>query len=143
MNLPQIYVSCPIRGKNGSNATEEQMAVNCFLATQNLEFLEKTFSQIQWVMVAAHDRIVQKLLASKKVSIEDVLSADADLQKNCVGFISTEWEPSSGVDEEVCLARDLGQVMLCLEDVLSLELDVDRTRLDGFVSEVMRAHYGK
>lgn len=82
-NQIKAYVSHPIRGKYGINATHQQMVDNNNKAIKFGIFIKKTFPAIQWYVPADHNELV--IIAFEKGYLNEgtILDIDCSIIDTC------------------------------------------------------------
>ena len=139
MNRPKVYYATPIRGHEGSEATVAYMAANCHRAKRNIDILSVVYPEIEWVSVAPYDIVVQRLLAYKMVTIDDVLAVDMEIADEAQGLLCHLWEPSGGARQELADQIEKGKVCYLMEEdaVWGIWRTQYWNELDTFVSDVL------
>lgn len=131
----KIYFSVPIRGAWGNDASLAYMQQNCSKARQELKLLQELYPDIEWKCPAAHDETVQRLLVKGFVTIDQVLEADAEVQKGCDATLAHKWESSEGVDKEIKLAKNIGHPLQTQEKFVGCG---DLKELDVFIEGIRK-----
>lgn len=136
---PSVYYATPIRGPLGANAPIDYMSTNCKRAKQNLNVLQVIYPEIEWVAVAPHDIVVQRLLAYGMVDISNVLAVDFDIGDGCNGLLCHLWEKSGGAlaEYERQLQFDKPCCTLQEDGVFEIWKIRDWYILDTFVEEIL------
>lgn len=107
--MTSVYVGNPICGKLGSSASREDMQRNCKIAQEIVRILRAVFSDVDFFAPASTDNIVQRLLMNGKITVDDILEADHQEQKDRDKTLLITWEKSEGVIREHEYAEKIGQ----------------------------------
>jgi hypothetical protein len=109
---PTIYVSHPIRGRNGD------MKDNCKKAINGVRKLRKLFPEIDFYVPAEGDLVLQILYNSNKLSERNILWADKEVLRNCHGWFFYKFDESSGSEIERAEAIKCGFVEDTEHDII-------------------------
>lgn len=132
---PKVYCAVPIRGAKGDLATVEDMDRNCQIAKKNMEVLSLIFPQVDWICVAAYDKVVQKLYKKGYVTVDQILECDFEIIEEVKNVLCHLWEPSNGAEREYQKSLDSGGVALKLHDPPEIWMN-DMRAIKHFVDEV-------
>jgi len=99
----KLYLSHSIRGKYGTDATVEQMELNCQRAMGIGNWLKKEFPQHEFYVPAEHDLFIQKAYFKGYLTEEQILNVDCDIIAECNALIiyTPDGFISRGMDVEI------------------------------------------
>ncbi len=120
----RIYVSHPIRGKNGDAATEEEKQANCEAAIKWADLLRMNLglratqggglylgghwlTHRDWIYVPAeHEEFIGRAYGKGYLTEEQILDIDCEILKEC-DLLVVLGEPSTGMRVEIGHAKSL------------------------------------
>lgn len=117
--MARLYLSHPIRGRNGTEATERDIGANNLRAIRMGNAIRAFFPWIELYVPAEHDEVLSYLYLAGALFIEDLLEADCDVINKCDGVISfqPEFYESSGMRVEREYAEAHGIPVFTLADI--------------------------
>jgi len=93
----RIYVSHPIRGKKGEDATDEEMEINCNRAIKFGNTLKSQFSGVDFFVPGEHDEFASIALKKGRITIAEVLETDCDIIDTCDAIVV--WCPENYISD--------------------------------------------
>ena len=117
-NKIKVYVSHPIRGAKGKDATKEDMEANNRLAIAFGEALQAQFPRIKFYVPAVHDEFVMAGYEEGILNENQILSIDCKIIDTCNAVIVyiPEQHVSNGMLIEVTHANMTGKPVLVVND---------------------------
>lgn len=117
--MVRLYLSHPIRGRNGTKASERDIGANNLRAIRMGNAIRAFFPWVELYVPAEHDEVLSYLYLIRALSIEDLLEADCDVINKCDGVISfqPEFYESSGMRVEREYAEAHGIPVFTLADI--------------------------
>lgn len=103
------YLSHPIQGKKGKEATREYMQLNNEIAIAVSQILQAACPILDLYVPAVHDEIIIELYESKELGVNAILNADKKILAKRDIFIGFEYQgvQSNGMKIEYQEAYDL------------------------------------
>ena len=83
----KIYVSHPIRGLKGKDASENDIVGNLFAARVVAGIYKDWFPNIDFYVPAEHHDFINRAYEKGYLSIQQILEIDCDILKECDGVI--------------------------------------------------------
>lgn len=83
MSKTKAYVSHPIRGQTGKDATDEQMTENNKKAMSFSNALKKKFPAIDFYIPGEHDEFIMKAYRKGWLNEEQILEIDCEILRTC------------------------------------------------------------
>ena len=119
------YFSHPIRGLNGSEATEEDMAENCRRATIMAGLVELTVPYLDLYVPAVHDEFVSRAYSMGIVSEDDILDVDCQIlaDRHLLIVYQMDGVISSGMRREIDAAEALGIPVVYFDSLTTAVVD--------------------
>lgn len=129
------YLSHPIRGKDGSAATQETIGENNTKAIKIAAKLRQEIPGLEIYCPAEHDQVLSILYRKKQISIENLLAADCDIveEKDLLLIYVPDEYVSSGMRQEIDHAHCHGINVWYFKDGVSMKVIqsvVDSIRLN-------------
>lgn len=105
--MTKIYISHPIQGKHGKNATDEEMKTNCQQAIEFGKVLRKRYPNVEFYIPAEYEDFVNRAYRLKFLSIRDILCVDCEIVKTCDAVLALAIDGilSNGMIEEISTAQ--------------------------------------
>ena len=130
----KIYVSHPIRGAKGKDATREDMEAANRLAIKFGEALKAQFPSIEFYVPAAHDEFVIIGYEQNIITEEEILYIDCEIVDTCQVVIAyiPDRHVSNGMFTEITHAHKNGIPVLVVMD--DTAIDVIQRYLEGLKS---------
>lgn len=117
-NKIRLYVSHPIRGAKGADATREDMEVNNELAIKFGEALQSEFPNISFYVPASHDEFVMIGYEEGILTETEILHIDCKITDRCHAVVAyiPENHVSNGMLTEITHANKTGKPVLIVDD---------------------------
>jgi len=117
-NKIRIYVSHPIRGIKGADATKEDMQANNKLAISFGKFLQAQFPHVDFYVPAVHDEFVMIGYDESIFNEDDILHIDCKIVDTCDAVVAyiPERHISNGMLVEITHANMTGKPVLVVTD---------------------------
>lgn len=122
-NPIRIYISHPIRGVKGKDATDEDMEANNQIASRFGEALQKQFPDVYFYVPAEHDEFVIRAYRAKFISEDQILKTDCLIIDECNAVLAyvPEGHISHGMQIEILHAQRTNKTVLFAMDGDALE----------------------
>ncbi len=107
MSQIRAYVSHPIRGVKGKDATREDMEANNRRAIEFAKILRERFPTVEFYVPAEHDEFVINAYEQGSLTEEEILAADCAIVRKCNFLLafSIDDHVSRGMQKEIDEAR--------------------------------------
>lgn len=135
MNKVKVYISHPIRGMAGNDATKEVKDNNNQAAMDFAKLLRHRFPGIWLYCPAEHEDWIQKALTEKIISINNILEIDCDIVSECNILLvySPDSYISDGMWREIDRANETGLTVVMCPDIacakIYLDLELERMKV--------------
>lgn len=119
----KIYVSHPIRGAKGKDATKEDMEANNRLAIKFGEALQAEFPNVEFYVPAAHDEFVMIGYEEGMLNEGQILYIDCIIVDTCQAVMAyiPEGHVSNGMFVEITHANMTGKPVLVVNDRTAID----------------------
>lgn len=117
-NEIKIYVSHPIRGAKGKEATHEDMAANNRLAINFGKALQAQFPNVEFYVPASHDEFVMIGYEEGVLNEDQILHIDCKIIDTCNAIVAyiPEGHISNGMLVEISHANATAKTVLVVND---------------------------
>jgi hypothetical protein len=125
--MKRIYVSHPIRGKDGANATDETKAENCKNAIQIANVLRALTPNKEFYVPAEHEDFIGKAYKNGFLTEDQILSIDCQIISKCAAMVVLDFgHISRGMDIEIkfCRVTGIPCIKIDANAILNLEGEI-------------------
>ena len=118
-SIVTAYLSHPIRGLKGDDATKEEMLANDAAAKTVGDMLSLHFPELDIYVPGDHDRFPQICLNKGYLTIEQILDVDVAIVLDCDLLLvyNPESHVSSGMQVEIDAAENAGKPIVMFENI--------------------------
>lgn len=136
MNKLKVYVAHSIRGKMGSDATQEYMKANNQKAIKFGIALRTLFDQVEFYVPGDHDEFVMIGWDRGILNETQILEIDCEIVRRCAFVIvySPDQFISNGVEREMSEANKCGIPILVVRDLTQIFIDVINRQILSYLN---------